>query len=345
MRKSNWYYIILSVVIIPILIVVFLWLRSLNQQPEFQIDNPYASVNWLTYGQYKANFHTHTAVGGTSTTPEEVILLFRDLGYSILAITDHDTDSLTEPTWPGHVEGINPDSLEMVIIQGNEISNVHHIGSLFNNYGDSLVVSENEIFEEIRNRDGLALFHHPGRYDKSVDWYVDMFRQYTNLLGLEVYNKRDRYPYDRQTWDAILTELLPERPVWGFANDDMHKPEEELGFSWNVFILPDLNTEIVRHAIEEGWFYYVHSPKGQKGAPVPVIESITVDGPSGSIDIRASGYDSIRWISQGNIVFRGENLKLADLIDTDKYVRAEIFGQDSTVLGTQPFQFSRSVVD
>ena len=27
---------------------------------DFTIDSPYASVNWETYGQYKADFHAHT---------------------------------------------------------------------------------------------------------------------------------------------------------------------------------------------------------------------------------------------------------------------------------------------
>ncbi|MFB6248064.1 MAG: Ca2+-dependent phosphoinositide-specific phospholipase C [Salinibacter sp.] len=52
--------------------------------------------------------------------------------------------------------------------------------------------------------------------------YMGLFHQYDSLVGMEVHNQTDRYPWDRRLWDALLETMMPERPVWGFANDDSH---------------------------------------------------------------------------------------------------------------------------
>ncbi|UCH10186.1 MAG: hypothetical protein JSU61_13470 [Fidelibacterota bacterium] len=303
-----------------------------------EIDNPYAGVDWVEYGQYKANLHTHTTLSGGTAAPEDVIDLYRELGYDILALTDHDDDSVAVPTWPWQSYGRDPAVLGMVAIQGNEISDVHHIGSHFNDYGAPGVESEDIVLKEIGRRGGTALFHHPGRYDKGVEWYVDMYRRYDHLLGQEVYNRNDRYPEDRQLWDAILMEILPERSVWGFASDDMHNTEKDMGISWIVVVTSELTSELVREAIEGGCFFYVNAPKGQDGAAAPDIESITVSASSGTIHVEATGQDSIVWISQGILVHKGDRLALDDELELGKYVRAEIYGADGIVVGTQPFQ-------
>ena len=328
--------------IIPIFITVsLLTYGACRQSTTFHIESPYASVDWVTDGQYKANLHTHTTMGGAEAAPQVVIDHYRELGYSILTLTDHDTNGPEEPTWPWQAFERVPETLDMVAIQGNEISEVNHIGSHFNDYGGPDVQTEEEAIEEIGRRGGVALFHHPGRYDRAVEWYTDMYRRYDHLIGQEVYNNTDRYPGDRKKWDAILTELLPERPVWGFSNDDMHDPEEDLGFSWNVIISPELTSDLVRQAMEQGCFYFVYAPKGYDGSPVPVIEAITVDERPGTIHIKASDYEYIEWVSQGEIVHRGDRLNLADLPDARKYIRAEVYGADGIVVGTQPFLILR----
>ena len=328
-------------VVITILITINFLAGCVSRRAMFQIKNPYAEVNWTKHGQYKANLHTHTSAGEADNTPQEVIDRYKELGYLILALSDHDDDVTSEATWPWQAYDREPKALNMVAIQGNEISALDDIGSYFNDYGNPDLQSEEEAIKEIGRRGGVAVFNHPGRYKKTVEWYVDMYQRYNHLIGLEIYNKRDRYPGDRQKWDEILTEALPERPIWGIANDDMHKLEEDIGFSWNVIILPELTSDLVRQALEKGCFFFVHSPKGQNSKPVPIIKAITVDERSGILKIKASGYEKIIWVSQGNIVHQGNQLNLIDLPDVQKFVRAEVHGPDSTVIGTQPFTILR----
>ena len=40
--------------------------------------------------QYKANLHSHSNLSDGRLTPEELIRAYREAGYSILAITDHE---------------------------------------------------------------------------------------------------------------------------------------------------------------------------------------------------------------------------------------------------------------
>jgi hypothetical protein len=229
----------------------------------------------------------------------------------------------------------------MVAIEGNEITRAHHIGSYFNDYGDANLKSENQALEQIGRRKGLAVFFHPGRHGMPAEWYVDFFRRFDHLVGLEVYNQGDRYPKDRETWDKILTVLSPSRKVWGFANDDMHKPLTHLGRSWNVLILPELSSKQVRRAIEKGNFLFVYAPMGPAGPPPPVIEAITVDANAGSLFVQTSGHEAVIWISRGEIIGRSERLELTGLLTMDGYVRAEVHGSHGIVVGTQPFGIKR----
>ncbi|MFH1377680.1 MAG: sugar-binding protein [Planctomycetota bacterium] len=317
-----------------------------SSKPTWVIHNPYQSVNWQTVSRYKANFHTHTTMSDGDGTPAEVIDRYVELGYSILALTDHDNvgpkNNKEDPersrtTWPWSTYERDPGALGVIPIQGNEISKIHHIGSLFNDYGDSDVESETKAFEEIKKRGGLAILNHPGRYQFPVDWYLNHYRTHPHLVGLEIYNQGNRYPNDRQTWDAILTEIIQERPVWGFSNDDMHKMKTHPGRSWNVLLLNELTLDSVRQAMEAGYFFYVYSPEGHSGAAAPVIKEITVNPDEGLIAIQADGYDRVVWISDGNIVHQGETIDL-DLVDAiGEYVRAEVFS-GNIVIGSQPFR-------
>jgi hypothetical protein len=334
--------------VLPILFVVGLLAGCTTGRPaEWDIQNPYASVNWTTWQQHKANFHTHTTFSDGRATPPQVIDAYRDLGYAILALTDHDTvgpdRSREHPerhktTWPWEAFDRDPKAMGMVAIQGNEISRVHHTGSLFNDYGDAEVESEEAAIEQIGRRNGLAMLYHPGRYQRTVDWYVQMYRTYPHLVGLEVYNQGDRYPEDRKKWDAILTAMAGQRPVWGFSNDDMHNPATQLGRNWNIMLLPELSSEAVRQAMQNGTFFFVYAPQGHAGSTPPAIQSITVDARSGAIRIRATGHDRIEWISEGRIVHQGDQVNLGELADLGGYIRAKVHAIDGqAVVGTQPF--------
>ena len=306
--------------------------------PKWEIENPYENVNWETHRQYKANLHTHTTRSDGRLSPQQVVDNYHKLGYKILALTDHN-----EVTFPwisfsqmssslraqerlqnGEIdsstvvyEDRNPDQLQMFAIQANEVSSPHHLGSFFNNYNDP-AGDENLTIEEIGKKNGLILLNHPGRYTArdpekyDVNWYVDLFTNYDYVTGMEVYNQGDRYKNDRVLWDSILVETMPERSIWGYSNDDFHGGLNTLGRNWNLFILPELSEETIRQGMLEGRFLYTYASKGHSGPEIPQIESIDVNHKKGIIKITSSGQDSIRWISEGNVICRGNAIDLSE---------------------------------
>ncbi len=344
---------------ILILAVVFTFLfGACTSGPE--IYNPYEDVDWSSHSQYKANFHTHTTMSDGRMNPQTVVDKYYELGYDILAITDH--NEVTYP-WTGFAEmkasetslnrmksapgtmpedlvyaNRDPVALGMIDIQANELSRHHHMGSFFNDHNGT--VTEIESLEATALKNGITMLYHPGRYNNSKEWYADLYKRYDHLIGLEVYNQGDRYPQDRMIWDSILTITMPDRPVWGYSNDDMHTLPN-VGRNWSMLILPELTHESVRHGMENGLSYFVFAPQGHDGPSAPVIESIVVNQRKGTIDITASGYESVRWISEGRVVHEGNPVNIKELEDVGSYIRAKLYGSGETVTGTQPFGISK----
>jgi hypothetical protein len=331
--------------------------QQAQQQPALVIINPYADVDWENTGRYKANFHTHTTRSDGDLHPHQAIDHYHRLGYSVLAITDHN-----EVTWPWtglaqlgpsdwtvqhaqesgqpipSYENRDPAELGMVAIQGNELSSHHHTGSFFSDHNGTDIVEDS--LAAIASTDGLAMFYHPGRYQKPVEWYVDLYQRHPQLIGLEVYNQGDRYPTDRATWDALLTQLMPDRPVWGYSNDDMHSLPR-LGRNWSIMLLDDLSSEAVRAGLVGGLSYFIYSPTGHDAEAIPAIKSIHVDQRKATITIDATDAQRIVWISSGGVVREGSSLSIEQVDGLGPYVRAELHGRDGVIVGTQPFGVRR----
>jgi hypothetical protein len=346
------------------LAVVFI-LAIAGCQSGWDISNPYEGVDWAGYNQYKGNFHTHTTNSDGRMNPQAVVDKYHELGYEILAITDH--NEVTYP-WTGFTgiepsttsvnrmesapetmpenlvyEDRDPVAMGMIAIQANELSRHHHMGSYFNDHNGT--TTEAASLDGTAARNGIAIFMHPGRYNGvnplyDVAWYVDFFNNYDHLIGLEVYNQFDRYPNDRMLWDSILTVTMPGRPVWGFSNDDMHSLNG-VGYSWNMLILPELTHESVRQGMQNGHSYFVYAPGGHSGPQPPVIHSIKVNDRRGTIEISATDYESVAWISGGKVLQKGSSVNLNELDENLSYIRAKVYGAGETVVGTQPFGIRR----
>lgn len=322
------------------------------------VRNPYAAVDWSTFGRYKANLHTHTTESDGELTPAEAIDMYHERGFGILSLTDHDTIGSRQPTWPWTAFGRDPDQLGMLAIEGNEPSNTHHIGSYLNGLwvdnadynADSTSIAA--ILGRIGNLDGLAQMAHPGRYTSYTDqFYVDLHETHPHLNGHEVYNQGNRYPTDKSRWDRLL-ELARDGgldlPLWGWSVDDAHFVDRsDFGANYHVQLMPTLDEPSFRQSIIDGAFWFVFDPQGASDlrrhvrveAPAffsiaPIIHRIRVRATS--ITVNATGHDGVRWISNGVEVATGATISL----DTDGlggYVRAEMNGRNGSITLTQPF--------
>lgn len=283
-------------------------------------------------------------------------------------------------TWPWSSYGSpTPESIGMVGVEGNEVCFRHDFNSYFSNYGvwyektgdrapwgGILDETGKEIWEDdqllaVRDSGGIAVINHPGvpsRYKwwqrKSLDWYVERFRKHTAdyLVGIEVTNNKHAdwktEKYDEGLWDQLLSRFMPERPIWGFAGDDMHDllSSQE---TYIVFLLDELTKGSVRDAMKLGQFYFCKSSRRinlkdyKENSHFPIIKKIEVNENSGTIEIIASDYDRILWISSpasqepiadyvtsdepyplGTVVYEGNKLSIKDTPGIKKYVRAEL---------------------
>lgn len=309
------------------------------------LSNPYSGIDWSLYERHRTNLHAHTRESDGLYGPKRVIDAYHRKGYTILALTDHNT-----VTWPWEKFGRNPEELNMLAVKANEISDIHHIGSYFSNFdiegqifrtflwttGEPADIDEEYVFGKIGQKGGMAIFFHPGRYDHPPEYYAGLFRKYPHLVGMEVVNRKDRYPEDRTLWDNVLTMLMPERPVWGFSNDDSHLMRH-VGHSYNIFLLPNLSEENLRKAMKAGHFYFSHGKKA------PIINEIILDEDAGTIEIDASGYNRIIWITaKGRTVHQGEKLFFRNNPGISAYLRAKLIG-DAGNSYTNPFGATKCI--
>ncbi len=334
--------------------------------------DPYADVDWEEVHHVKGNLHTHTSRSPCAVgKPHEIVDLYHGLDYGILALTDHDL--LTYPwdfsRFSDSFEDRDPDELGMLAIAGNELTgprvfDLHDMVALFTGLDGGDYEMDFDIWmETVHEEEGsLTFFAHPGRYwtyyftyeegeEFSPEWFISYFEEYPleTLVGIEVLNRRNRYPHDRALWDRILMDMMPARPVYGFANDDFHGDslEDYIGHSFGYYLMKDpLDETEFRNVLLEGAFYISYTRT--TGDKAPHIQEIVVDTEERFIEIKGEHYDEIHWfsgVSEDNLskkVATGERFDYGRF--EGNYVRAKLIfeGDDEHDVSwtlTQPFGF------
>lgn len=332
--------------------------------------NPYADVDWSQNVQVLASLHTHTTHSDGAALPHEVVDFYHAFGYGALAITDHDritypwTFSDIRPEW----EDRDPEALGMLAIPGNEYHdnpNEHHFVGLFTEYlAEPNQAIETTLEALFTQPQAVGFFAHPERYWRifktyeegevfSPSWYRAFFEQYPveQLLGMEIINRQNARPYQRDLWDQLLTELMPERPIWGFGVDDFHGDRlgERMGWGFTYhFMTNPSSLDEFRETLMQGRFYIGFTAIETEDSPR--IESIIINARLRYIEIRATDYQEIRWYSgvEGEFntsrrVHTGVRFYYGAF--TGDYVRAEIVrsdrATDAAISYTQPFGFGQ----
>ena len=165
---------------------------TVPDQGHYNIVNPYANVDWATFGQYKAAYHTHSTNSDGGNTRAEMVEDHYTKGYDILNMADHNfvTTAWDEPGYgrgagqdnPGigslgtgrRVEieaGTGRNGRGMIGIPfGNEQSVTDHIITMwadFNNTARGGMTAEQKMVEIIGTaeaKSGIAILAHPGRF-------------------------------------------------------------------------------------------------------------------------------------------------------------------------------------
>jgi hypothetical protein len=364
-----------------ILGILFSLLGCLRQDSERVFWSPYQEVNWDKVGHYDSEFHTHTNLGKYEQyDPHQTIDRYYKEGYQILTLSNHDYDipvdymtlvypwtelasiyetiknienplansksysQLANEPWQDR----DPVELNMIAVQGCEISAPHHVISLFNPLNKG-AETEDETFGQIEQLGGIAYFAHPGRYVKgrglTAEWYVAKYQKFNCLIGQAIYNRKDSHPGDRELFDKIAHILGHQRPIWLFGEDDMHY-EVELGWNRDVILLqdfrpgslhpdiPDGSAADVKQALIKG-HTYLWKPSEQYNRRAFTLQNVDVDPKHIILTIDNEAHvTQIRWRTHNPItgttetIHKGNSISMDDVPGYSNFIRAEIEGGD-----------------
>lgn len=164
----------------------------------YTITNPYETVDWDTWGLYKANLHTHTTYSDGEMLLSDVVESYYALDYDILAITDHGVngtkwtekpkmvpivgyyafinkiDTLSEERYEQITTGSDRGGRGMLnVTQGNEMNclvlNKNHVNGFFTDYGYAILGVENDYETVIKGNSeagGITFINHIGDWTK-----------------------------------------------------------------------------------------------------------------------------------------------------------------------------------
>ena len=313
------------------------------------VNDPYDDINWSEVLQLKASLHVHTVNStiehgpeeGTTVTPTEQIARYEELGYDVLAITDHDYI-----TYPWDVES------RMISIKGNELSKNDNFCAYFCDWldlpgeGPEVTVGFEESLRQASEAGAILYLAHPMRSGSIKDpaFSAEVLRNYPQVYGIEVLNVGQ---FERnnsiELWDKLLMELMPERQVWGTSSDDAHSVRKA-GYGWTIFLTAERTEKAVQDAMMHGNSFFSTSKIVDSAATLdvtPSITSIVHDKKAATLTISATDYDRIEWTSMGEVVAEGETICYASVQGIDKYLRATVYGPGGATF-TQPWGLRRN---
>ena len=284
------------------------------------------------------------------TLPDDFIKAYEKAGFGALVLTDHDYigypwdgTTLEPPLDSEHAPPsfVNSPNSSLLTVPGNELSKHTHLLSYGTMYRDDVgsgfeenivnVAGAPNVFD---GTGGIIYLAHPRRNNASEDrrneplggkqfsdaWWADLVLRHDHIKGMEVLNAgRFSRNHSERLWDAMLTQTMPERNIFGIATDDNHnstsfKPTSKLGGGYTYMLLHDheMTNYGLWNALSSGVMYFsthkvvnhIDGPNDDKkprpNTPPPKIDAIDVDHDKGTITVTANYTSKIDWISGVN---------------------------------------------
>lgn len=341
--------------------------------------DPYADVDWSRVEHHRCEFHNHVRGGVDEPADVAelyhdlgyTVYAVADKGREPMcwpwtAFADLDED---------FERNCDPESMGVVALPGCEFTIGEHVSTLCSTLdhdaADELGVDGPlDAIDAVLEADdhyvpasggGLAVVAHPGRYTRSswADWrryrpHVERYSLQDGLLGFEVFNKESPTNGDVALWDRLLTEYAPDRPIWGFGVDDPHGYVlgEDVDVRWTTILLHEgefdpadqtASRVAAATALRTGrtcchqrpqWDDDVATP-----APVPRVESVTVEDDGREIAVEVTDCDRCRWVSAGQVVETGRRIAVTG--DHAPYLRLHLSNDAGGETSLQPFGVER----
>ena len=205
---------------------------------------------------YKACLHTHSKVSDGGFTPDEVIRMYGEKGYDVLAFTDHRRYNPVETY----------DARGLRLLSGIELhpdgpfGRAWHLLSLGIREGavpgDTAGMTAQEVIDAVRRAGGIVFAAHPYWCGFQHE-HVSSLR---GISGIEVWNTSCRYigkAYNMQIWDDLL--MLGNR-LGALAVDDTHRTPDCF-FGWTMICSPDDSEKSLLSALDRGSYYATQGPE------------------------------------------------------------------------------------
>jgi hypothetical protein len=275
---------------------------------------------------FKANLHTHTTASDGEKTPEERIQEYRDHGYAILALTDHEVSQ--------DVKAFS--SKDFLVIGGMEThprcpfeNDVYHLVCL--NVPAGLVFPPDADADTriaiVKKLGGEVIFAHPYWSGFNINHLLSI----NDYIAIEVYNATSTKigkACSSVQWDDLLTygRFLP-----AVAVDDVHAGRD-IFMGWTMIKARSLSVRSVLAALRNGCFY---SSCG------PIIEDFHIE--KNEVVVRCSPAMEIHIMAQkflGQSFYTDGEKELTTarcpLHDQMRYVRVEVVDRNGNRAWTNP---------
>ena len=313
---------------------------------------------------YKANLHAHTDMSDGHQTPEHVRDLFKSMGYSIVAYTDHnlfvDRSHLNQDDFLAlngteldingrnfgrgwidmetcHINfiALTPDNLvtpffhRSKYMRGN-VPKYMHLAKCDDTLPDfdRFYTPEciNRMFLEGRNKGFFTIYNHPGDSLEPFPVYI----QYNYMHAMEMYN--GRVEYNPRVYDDMLRA---GKIIYCVGGDDNHT-DAGSGFSWTMIKAKSLDYCTVTKALLDGHFYASQGPE---------IHELYME--DGVMHIKTSDAQAIYFTSAARgkahkyvIAEKGTYINEAsfEVLPECVYVRVTVIGPDGKTASTNAYR-------
>ena len=250
---------------------------------------------------YKANLHCHSTISDGKRTPEELKAIYKGMGYSILAYTDHDVFLSHQDLRDEEFLPLN--GFEMEITQGGEapfhLKQCCHIclialekdmlqqpmwhrsEYLFGNapkYRDQVQFDESQpdfirhyngkcisaMMQEGRGKGFFVTYNHPS-------WSKEYYPQYSEYQGMHAFEimngdccQAGYDDYNPRVYDDFLYQ---GKRIYCIGTDDNHNvhplgsARSDSGRAFTMIQAEKLEYRTITRALEEGNFYASQGPK------------------------------------------------------------------------------------
>ena len=195
MKKSKKF--ISVTLIVSLVMALFLPVSAFAGQVSYDITSPYDDINWETINQYQAMLHAHTLYSDGTVDVKDVVERYYELGYDILAVTDHGVvnkgwnkvpevlDLIGYNQYINDFKPMSQERYEEITIHGTGrdgrpmldvplgiemnalVMRKNHVNGFFCGYGQGILGEEENYETVIAGTDaagGITFINHPGDF-------------------------------------------------------------------------------------------------------------------------------------------------------------------------------------